>query len=607
MKLTLRKWVNSILRKMSIQQQFVMTYLVIILVPLIALSLLSYQISAKAIMKEAENNNTFLLSAISGNLNSLFQEVKTKSHTVSLLLTSGRFDPDHFKQYFFGKLDSEDHYLSLRIYDSNGNLLTTLSKYPERRFSYTSKADELWRASILKHPWSQQGNDLIINVHQPDTNGIYSFNSSTAIIDPYKDQIIGYISFEQRLSAFSINFKEIEYRSGGIMQVIQPDGVLLYHTNNALIGEKADPRLLGQIGGQGAGTFTDDRNGRTILTTFNKIADGNLTVVGSVPLDVLTKDIRDLRDITFIVLLLAIVLVVLLSVLLSIFMAVPIKKLSHMMAVVEEGKFDVVAPIMNTNKELRQLSLSFRTMVERLNDLIQIQYKTELHRKDAELKALVMQINPHFLYNTLEVINGIADYEEVYQISDMTQALSKMLRYNLDMNEDQVRVAEELENIRHYVLILKSRFEDQLEVEWDVDKEVAPYLITKMVLQPLLENAVKHGIEKKLGKGRIRISAHKLDQEIQIQIADNGIGFDHETLEQFEQFTQRASDAFYEVTASKNLGLKNVYTRLRVFFGNPLQFHIDSVKGEGTTIVIRFPALMHKTDIIHGGDEQHGR
>jgi len=601
--LTLRKWASALLRKMSIQQQLAVTYLVIILVPLILLSLLSYHLSAKSIMQETENNNSFLLSAISGNINSLFDEVKMKSHHVSLLLAGGELDPEHFRQYFFHILDTEDHYMSIRIYDNEGNLLAAIAKRPNKAFSYTSRADAQWRERMREHRWSESGNDLLVTVHQPDTNGLYSFISAAAIHDPFTGELIGYVSMEQRLNAFAINFKEIEYRSGGIIQVIQPDGTLLYHTNNAKIGEMADARLLEQIGGMGAGTFTDDTGGRTILTTFNKIADGNLTVVGSVPLDVLTRDIRDLRDVTLIVLIMAIVLVVLLTIQLSSFMAIPIKKLSNMMAEVERGKFDVVAPVMNTNREIRQLSQSFKTMVDRLKRLIEIQFKTELYRKEAELKALIMQINPHFLYNTLEVINGIADDEGVYQISEMTQALSKMLRYNLDFRREQVQIADELENIRHYVLIMKSRFEDRLEVEWDADPAVNPYLITKTVLQPLLENAIKHGIERKLGKGWIKITARKLGEEILIRIADNGIGFDAGKLEEFKRFKNRSTDSFFDVSTSSSLGLKNVYTRLRMFFGQNLHFDIDSVSGEGTTLTIRFPALLNKTKDNGPGDE----
>lgn len=139
-------------------------------------------------------------------------------------------------------------------------------------------------------------------------------------------------------------------------------------------------------------------------------------------------------------------------------------------------------------------------MVSTIRQLIKSRYEMELRNKDAELKALLMQINPHFLYNTLEVVSGIADCEGVKSISEITQSLSKMLRYNIDLKNEQVRLADEINNCRNFFLILKSRFENNLTIEEELDPAAGDCLILKLVLQPLIENCIKHGIERRSGR-----------------------------------------------------------------------------------------------------------
>lgn len=598
-----RSMMNKVFFQKSMQYQLFVTVLIINLVSLIIAGLLSYRVAADTIIREAKRNNGMLLQAMNRNVSAYLQEIYDQSEIFAALLNNyddngnETIDLNHDTaklraDKYVSELVSSDDYVSVRVFLDDGTLISHAMNKKTYHHSYDSPEEQRWQFE-MKNNYSDR---LIYDVHVLEINGLYSFTASRAIFHPTTGERVGYISYDKSLSSLYFNFTEVEYRSGGIMQVAHRDnGDYLYHTNLAMIGQQIDERMLAHLNEIRADTFVEKMGGRNVIISYNTLINNNLSVIGMVPLAELTRDFVNLRLITIGVCCFAMLLVLILSYYLSIYLTGPIKRLNKLMARVERGKFDVKPEEMiHTNREIQQLNHSFQSMSSTINHLLTSQYETELRKKDAELKALLMQINPHFLYNTLEVINGIADYEGVEQISEITQSLSKMLRYNIDLSKEHVRIADEMDNIRNYVLILKSRFEDQLKVEWDVDERVNDDMIVKMVLQPLLENAIRHGVERKLGVGLIRISASKSDDVIEIRIQDNGVGFSPAKLQEFEQYKQVAVQSLFQMTSVKSLGLKNVYARLYLVFGEQLNFHIHSVEQEGTTIVIQFPAIKYE-------------
>lgn len=597
-----RSMMNKVFFQKSMQYQLFVTCLIINLVSLIIAGFLSYRVAADSIIREAKANNGLLMQAINRNVSAYLQEINDQSAIFTALITNSDHNGIESVDLnneatrlridkYVSNLVSSDDYVSVRVFLDDGTLISRAMNKHTYLHRYDSSEELQWQLKMQDN----YSDSLIYDVHVLEINGLYSFTASRALLHPATGERVGYISYDKSLSSLYFNFTEIEYRSGGIMQVARKDGHYLYHSNLAMIGEKIDERMLTHLNQLRADSFVEKMYGRDVIISYSTLINNDLSVIGFVPLAELTKDFVNLRLITIAVCCFAMLLVLFLSYYLSIYLTGPIKRLNKLMARVERGNFDVKPEEMiHANREIQQLNQSFQSMSSTINRLVTSQYETELRKKDAELKALLMQINPHFLYNTLEVINGIADYEGVEQISEITQSLSKMLRYNIDLTKEQVRIADELDNIRNYVLILKSRFEDQLRVEWDVNEQVGEYMIVKMVLQPLLENAIRHGVERKLGIGVLHISARKSDDEIEIGIMDNGVGFSPAKLQEFEQYKQVAVQSLFQMTSVKNLGLKNVYARLYLVFGDQLKFHIRSVEQEGTTIVIQFPAITYE-------------
>lgn len=596
--------------KMSIQYKLLSTYIFVNIVPLIIVGFISYQVSSNAIYSEVEKNNIQLLEEISRNIIYYIQDIRQLSNTyVSKVLYKSinsmeslnrKLDLNdtevlenlmQMNEYINTTFSSSSDFMSIRLFSGEGEFLSCAFDMKNfRLYSYNSPAEVAWRKKMKEN----KEDALIFDIHQLDRNGEYSFVASVPAINPYTKTRYGYISYDKEFSSFANIFRQFEQREGSTVQVIRSDGTLLYHPNMALIGKKADDEFIELLNGPHKGNLIKTINDKKMIICFNKLPNYDLTIIGSIPMNVLIKYIHSLRNITTVICLISLVLVAVLSMILSFNIAKPIKKLSNLMRQVENGSLNVTVSNINGEDEIGHLSRSFNSMINTINQLIKSRYEVELHRKDAELKALLMQINPHFLYNTLEVISGIADCEGVEKISEITQSLSKMLRYNIDLKNEKVRMKDELDNCSNFFLILKSRFEDNLVIEKDVDAQTEKYIIVKQVLQPLVENAIKHGVEKKIGKGYIKLSTRKIEDLISIEIKDNGVGFSQEKLQEFEKFMQTVSTTFYDSATTKSLGLKNVYARLRIFFGDKLAFKIISTKDVGTTISMTIPAIEYK-------------
>lgn len=214
-------------------------------------------------------------------------------------------------------------------------------------------------------------------------------------------------------------------------------------------------------------------------------------------------------------------------------------------------------------------------------------YELELEKKQSELAFLQSQMNPHFLYNTLESIKGIAIMRGVNEISEMTAAFGNIVRYSVK-GVDMVTISEELNIVKSYIKIQQIRFEDRIDVFYDFTEEVLQCKILKMILQPIVENAIYHGLEPKIDKGCLWISSNiNEDGDIIIKVKDDGIGIDHESLISLKELLLMEKDpGTYDGT---RIGIFNVNNRIRLFYGSQYGLAINSTYGQGTEVVLRYP------------------
>lgn len=268
----------------------------------------------------------------------------------------------------------------------------------------------------------------------------------------------------------------------------------------------------------------------------------------------------------------------------------PISFLVTKMKKVEKGDLAVTGTI-SRKDEIGMLDGQFNKMISRIDELIKKNYIQELNKREAELNALQIQINPHFLYNTLESINAIASVYKCFEVCEITQKLGEMFRYNISPGKSEyTTVINEIKHIRNYVHIQKIRFKDSFETVYDIEKSVKEYKTMKFILQPIVENAIYHAFEPSCEKGMLEISAYKSGECLMFKIQDDGIGMSQEKLDSLNEYINKTDDNMLS-GYKKGIGIRNVNMRIKLAFGNDFGLSIKSNLNSGTTVLIKLPVI----------------
>ncbi|MEC0552215.1 sensor histidine kinase [Bacillus haynesii] len=327
-----------------------------------------------------------------------------------------------------------------------------------------------------------------------------------------------------------------------------------------------------------------EENGQRFFVSYVKSAYKNWTYWSLIPFDAMFSKISAMKTILISLFILFFLIAVLFGRKMAKGITSPIEKLVAAMKNVQNGDFKL-APLtrapLDRQDEVSVLNRNFFTMVERINELIAENYKKQLMLKETEFKALQAQINPHFLYNTLESINWLAKTNHQPQISKMTESLGFLLRNAINMKTDVLTIEEEAEIVLHYFTIQRFRFEERLVFELDIEPSVKKCRIPKLVLQPLAENAITYCLEPFIEPCHIQIKAYKKGGFVYLTVADNGPGMDEDFLEKARKELVR--------TRGRGIGLQNIDERIQLMFGKGYGLTISSEKNKGTEMMIKIP------------------
>ncbi len=261
----------------------------------------------------------------------------------------------------------------------------------------------------------------------------------------------------------------------------------------------------------------------------------------------------------------------------------PIEELTQKMKTVQKGNFDQIE---YDNKdylkdEIGDLQQNFHIMLDKINELINENYRKQLVIKETEYKALQSQINPHFLYNTLDSINWMAKMNQQVKVSAMAEALGNMMRNIISKKDPLIKLKEELDIVKNYITIQKYRYEDRLDFELEGDPELNASLIPKLTIQPIVENAIQHALEEMVGTCKISVYILSKGENLTIKVRDNGSGIEKETIEQIYEGKVKSKGS--------GIGLYNINERIHLMFGQDYGVEIESEKGQGTTVTITLP------------------
>ena len=266
----------------------------------------------------------------------------------------------------------------------------------------------------------------------------------------------------------------------------------------------------------------------------------------------------------------------------------PIKKLHDVTATITKNDLQALVTSDNVD-EITELGMSFNIMIGKIKELLDSKIKEQENLKKAELRALQAQINPHFLYNTLDTIIWMAESKKTHQVVEIVSALSSFFRISLSRGMDWITIGEELERTRNYLIIQKMRYQDILDYRIEMDEEVGEYTVLKLILQPLVENALYHGIKNKRQGGVIVVRAkRKSEHEILLEVEDDGIGF---TPEKLAHLQAELEDDSGDIQMESGYGIGNVNKRIRLYYGKEYGLSVKSEYNLGTCVTLVIPAI----------------
>lgn len=262
--------------------------------------------------------------------------------------------------------------------------------------------------------------------------------------------------------------------------------------------------------------------------------------------------------------------------------------------VAETGDLTITEPIAGSD-EIAYLDKQFSHMLKKLEKLIRKNYIQQLENKETQLRNLQLQINPHFLYNTLETISSIAAVNQAFVVCDMCEKLGEIFRYSLGKNYGEfVTIAQELHHTQNYIFIQKIRYNERFEVFYNVEADVDRYMILRFILQPIVENAIVHGLGNLTSKGTLEISIRREKEALLIVIEDDGVGMDEERVRDLNAFINEPKEV---QDNKKSIGIRNVNQRIQLSCGNEYGISIDSMPYQGSRFCIRLPLIQRGGDM----------
>ena len=396
----------------------------------------------------------------------------------------------------------------------------------------------------------------------------------------------GVLMMELLYSGLQQYFDNVSIGTHGYIYMIGSDGEILYHPRMQLIESGIEEESQLAASAVRDGTYSERYRGENRHVTVKTVGYTGWKLAGvTSDRGFYLNNQKNLLFMGFIIGLLAYILA-LVNAYISSRITTPIRKLEHSVNVIESGDLEAEVYIGGA-EEIRHLGTSVQKMADRIRGLMQDIVTEHETRRRTEFDALQSQINPHFLYNTLDIIVWMIENEEKEKAVQIVTALGRFFRISLSRGRSIIPVKDELEHVRNYLMIQQNRFKNKFTYRVEADDAVLPMASVKLILQPIVENAIYHGMEFMDGDGEILVKAELKDGCTVMTVRDNGLGMTEETVEKLLSGDQPHAPS----RRGSGIGVRNVHERIRIYFGEDYGLSIVSEPDEGTEVTIRMPAV----------------
>lgn len=523
-----------------------------------------------AMVQNARTSSAQAVSQVSNTVGNYLRDMNQAMQLVEQSMSESTDDRNELLNAF---LEFRPDVIAVTSYSANGNLLACWSpgRTPREEILQNLSFD-LNRARATDSPY----------MTAPHVESIFEsyYPWVVTMTAPLEEgSTAAWVSLDLSFSSISSYINNVSVGQRGYCFLMDDAGNIVYHPQQQLIYSGLKSEDTTALAGLADGTYADD----TVIYCINSVADSDWRVVGvSYADELVNRNVTEMIRLSFLLAIVVLLAALLTSWLLSQLLGRPLRGLAAAMESFETDADHFSYRPVGGTREVQELSHSFGHMVLRIQQLMTTVREEEINLRKTELKALQAQINPHFLYNTLDSIAWMCEQGRNDDAVRMVHALARLFRISISKGHELIPIAKEIEHAESYLQIQKYRYKNQFTYTFDVDPACLEYLCNKITLQPIIENAINHGLDLLVDEGHIDVRVRQEGEDIVFTVQDNGVGMSQEQIDAILQHGPKDRTG---------IGIKNVNDRLQIYFGKKYGLHITSELDVGTCVEIRMPKV----------------
>lgn len=580
---------KDLLLNVSLRTRMLLSNIVVALIPFLMFSIVSGSIFLDHAQKTAEEHSVQLIHQVSNSMDVYVETIEKMVNYIQLELQDTPFftmetedapgwesETDYIRSVLENVANSHREVAGIFIATKEDLYVSTGMS----RISRDPFQNERWYREASENPEEIQLISVVTG-RNIVTNRSYSiddvFSLAKAVQDPETGEVLGVILLDIRHDIIQSSINGVTIGEKGFVFVMDQEDNIVYTPVNGIV-YRVNPKWVKAMEPMSVQIQGGSYQIRSELSPYT-----GWRTVGVFSMDEVMSSVNTIVYILFTCVIISLVLVVIVSFKFSRTLTNPIFKLKRLMKQAESGDLTVRFNFQH-NDEIGELGQSFNHMIARIDQLIQMVYVEQENKRTAEMKSLQEQIKPHFLYNTLDTISWMARDYDAEDIVRLVDALTNMFRIGLSHGKDIITVKEEITHVSNYLYIQKIRYKDKLNYVIHVDESLYAIEVPKLILQPLVENAIYHGVKAKRG-GTITITGVPEGENLVFTVQDNGAGMPQEKV---EELNRRMSERSV-LDEKKSFGLFYIRERIQLCYGKGYGVHVESTLGEGTRVTITLP------------------
>lgn len=573
-------YISKSILNMPIRRKFIIFTIMVSIIPLAFIGIFSYKVSQEYLKESVIKTAIMKSEAVNSRLEKYLSDIDDtslmliSSYTMQKYLTEYDLSKKYIyendlRNLFSSTISSKNNIQSIILYDKDGNMRVLQTRIDDNGVLKEKVSGNITSTDIYEDVKRLSGKRIWTNLFK-DTNLISMIRvvNESGSINP--------------IGTIVINIDENNLKEGiEDIDLVDGEGLLISEHNDNIIYSSTNIKYIPETKGD-RGYETIVYNGMQYLNIYYVSNFCGWRMNTFVPLNALFSKVEAIKEITVILIVICLALVIAFTILITYILTKPITKLSKLMGRVEHGDLEIRFDS-RYNDEIGQLGRNFNSMIENTKNLLDENTKKQKRLRYQELKALQAQINPHFLYNTMDTINWLAQSIDADAISEISIALANYYRISLSKGAEIIKIKDEIKHVENYLTIQKIRFEKYLSYELNISEDILELYICKLTLQPIVENAIYHGIKDKQDNGVIRVDGRLEEGSVVFEIWDNGKGMSPEKLGCIRENLNKAS--------VEGFGLNNTNERIKLFFGDQYGIEIESVENIFTRVKVTIPVI----------------